>query len=620
MYLIYKKIKKRNARKKLEEQLQRTTGHSDTPVGVNEMVLETDPKIAPKLSGTVPEKGSSPEEKAAKKKRRVYRWKLILGLFGPFCLQSLDTTIIASALPYIAEDFHQVSQLNWIISAFNLTSAASLFFWAQLSDLFGRHNTLQAAIFTMVVGSAICTGSPTSTFGVLLFGRALQGVGAAGVNISVRTILADGVSLSEYAVNWTIFALVSGIGFSIGPVIGGYLTTASWRWCFAINLPIGVAAMILAVFILRKDLQGPQPLPQLKGRDLSTVSQRFMARIATIDLGGQMLFLWGFGLLILALTWAGGNYSWSSVTVLAPIVIGAILSIAWLVYERFMVPGAFMARVLPRQKAMVPWELISQRDIGLLFLINFSMGVSMFAVMYFMDLYFALVEGNSSSKAGTSLLYFLPGLGVGDLLAMFASNIWPRQTLPTLILGSLTSAVGITVLAWAVKKAQTDVIYGMMALVGFGIGSRINPASLHGLAYFPAMTAQISCLVSFALPFGGLVGLTIMSTVFTNKSGTDESNPKQGIMWAFIAMIPFMWISVILTTFLGNVWIKKDGGHEVVNGAYLWSLVTRKELTRERRDRGENVPPVIDEKERDVEMTPAQPVSVRIEGDEITRA
>lgn len=112
MYLIYKKIKKRNARKKLEEQLQRTTGHSETPVGVSEMVLETEPKIAPKLSETVPEKESSPEEKAAKKKRRVYRWKLILGLFGPFCLQSLDTTIIASALPYIAEDFRKFLTSN----------------------------------------------------------------------------------------------------------------------------------------------------------------------------------------------------------------------------------------------------------------------------------------------------------------------------------------------------------------------------------------------------------------------------------------------------------------------------------------------------------------------------
>ncbi|KAJ5648924.1 Major facilitator superfamily domain general substrate transporter [Penicillium longicatenatum] len=620
MILIYKKIKKRNERKKLEQR-QQEAGNNEPAVTLTEDALEAQPRVVPKASETAPEKeDSSPENKAAKRKRRVYRWKLILGLFGPFCLQSLDTTIIASALPYIAEDFDQVSQLNWIISAFNLTSAASLFFWAQLSDLFGRHNTLQAAIFTMVIGSAICTGSPTSTFSVLLLGRALQGVGAAGVNISVRTILADGVSLSEFAVNWTIFALVAGIGFSIGPVIGGYLTTASWRWCFAINLPIGVAAMILVVFILRKDLQGPQPLPELEGRDLSTVSRRFMARIATIDFGGQMLFLWGFGLLILALTWAGGNYAWDSAAVLAPIIIGAILSIAWVVYERFMVPGAFMARALPRQKAMMPWELISQRDIGLLFLINFTMGVSMFAVMYFMDLYFALVEGNSSSKAGTSLLYFLPGLGAGVYLAMFSSNIWPRQTLPTLIVGSLASAVGITVLAWAVKAAQTNVIYGMMALVGFGIGSRMNPASLHGLAYFPAMTAQISCLVSFALPFGGLVGLTIMSTVFTNKSGVDQSDPKQGIKWAFIAMIPFMWISVILTTFLGNVWIKKDGGHEVVNGAYLWSFLTRKKLTRESRDRGEDVRPVHDEKQRDIEMTSAQPVSGRIDGDEeITR-
>lgn len=266
----------------------------------------------------------------------------------------------------------------------------------------------------MVIGSAICTGAPTSNFSVLLLGRALQGIGAAGVNISIRTILADRVSLSEYALNWTIFALVSGIGFSIGPVIGGFLTTASWRWCFAINLPIGVVAMIVVVFVLRKELQGPQELPQLESRDMSTGPRRFVARLMTIDYGGQMLFLWGFGLLILALTWAGGNYSWKSAAVLAPIIIGGILAIAWVIYERCMVPGSVMARALPSQKAMVPWELLSQRDVGLLFLVNVSIGVSMFAVMYFMDLYFALVEKRSSSNAGISLLYFLPGLG-GEL-------------------------------------------------------------------------------------------------------------------------------------------------------------------------------------------------------------
>jgi hypothetical protein len=76
-----------------------------------------------------------------------------------------------------------------------------------------------------------------------------------------------------------------------------------------------------------------------------------------------------------------------------------------------------------------------------------------------------------------------------------------------------------------------------------------------------------------------------MSTVFTNKSGESQLDPQRGIMWAFIAMMPVMWLSVLLTTLLGNVWIRKEGGHEVVNGAYLWSFVTRKKLDRERRDR-----------------------------------
>ena len=442
MFLIYRQIKKRNERKRLQASVLNNVGNTnntDNTVTLSHPPVElapvqTAPVKAKELDEKPGKKTLTPEEAAEKRKRNIYRWKIILGLFSPFCLQALDTTIVASALPFIAKDFSmspflnhtvrtnpvtiqtnnfpdQLKQLNWIISAFNLTSAAFLFIWAQLTDLFGRHVVLQTAILIMMIGSAICTGAPTSSFPVLLLGRALQGVGAAGVNISIRTILADRVSLSEYALNWTIFALVSGVGFSIGPVIGGYLTQDSWRWCFAINLPIAVVAMVVVVVFLRNDLQGPVPILEMEGVNVSTRFGRFMARISTIDYGGQMLFLWGFGLLILALTWAGGTYSWDSASVLAPIIVGGVLSVGWIVYERFMVPGSVMAKVFPRQKAMVSWELLRQRDIGLLFLINTSVGVAMFAVMYFMDLYFALVEGTSSGHAGLSLLYFLPGLG-----------------------------------------------------------------------------------------------------------------------------------------------------------------------------------------------------------------
>lgn len=94
MILIYKKIKKRNERKRLEA-LDAVTA----PVDV--AAVPGNPEISKSKEDNTP----SPEEVAEKKRRRVYRWKVILGLFAPFCLQSLDTTIIASALPYIAEDF-----------------------------------------------------------------------------------------------------------------------------------------------------------------------------------------------------------------------------------------------------------------------------------------------------------------------------------------------------------------------------------------------------------------------------------------------------------------------------------------------------------------------------------
>jgi MFS family permease len=300
--------------------------------------------------------------------------------------------------------------LNWIISSFTLTSAAFLFFWAQMADIFGRHVTVQAAIIVMLIGSAVSTGAPTSSFSVLLLGRAIQGIGCSGVNISVRIILADRVSLSEFASNWTVFVLVSGVSFGLGPLIGGYLTQASWRWCFAINLPIALASIFLVAILLRKELVGPQPLPELVEAAESNRRGRVFARLGTIDVGGQMLFLWGLGLLLLALTWGGSTYSWSSAAVLAPLVIGSVMAVAWAIYERSLSPGQTMSRVFPRHRAMMPWDVLSQRDNLLIFLINFGGGMAMFAVIYFSDLYFTLVEMKSSSEAGLALLFYMPGL------------------------------------------------------------------------------------------------------------------------------------------------------------------------------------------------------------------
>jgi MFS family permease len=480
MYLAYKYAKKKQAERRAAREA--SGGSATSPDGASppetrpESQAELTSIDGPNTTSSKPAKlpkekhVETAEEKAAKKARRSYRWKILLGTCLPFALQALDMTVVASALPFIAEAFSEdplslissfqpltiltlllshasptsscstlflprrtcnatichhpttqanmptdsVNELNWIISSYNLTSAAFLPFWAQTTDIFGRHAALQSALILMLIGSALCTGAPTYAYGVLLLGRALQGIASAGIMISVRTILADKGSLRDYSINWTLFSLLNAVTFSVGPVIGGYLTQTSWRWCFAINLPVGVAAMVVAFLILRKELLGPQPIPELGEHshlDVQTHRGRLLARLGTVDYGGQFLFLWGLGLMILAFTWAGGSYAWGSANVLAPLVIGAVLAVAWVLYEYSMAPPHALSRLFARQRAMIRWELLVQKDVGLLLYINFCVGAAMFAVMYFMDLYFAVVLGQSASKSGTNLLYFLPGLG-----------------------------------------------------------------------------------------------------------------------------------------------------------------------------------------------------------------
>lgn len=126
--------------------------------------------------------------------------------------------------------------MNWIIAASELTATAFTAPFAQFADIFGRYWTLQASALFMVFGSALCAGAPTSNFPMLLAGRGIQGLATAGTMILTRIILSDKVSLKDNALNNTVFSLVAGVGYGVGPVIGGYLTSVSWRWCFIINI------------------------------------------------------------------------------------------------------------------------------------------------------------------------------------------------------------------------------------------------------------------------------------------------------------------------------------------------------------------------------------------------
>ncbi|KAH7114219.1 major facilitator superfamily domain-containing protein, partial [Dendryphion nanum] len=525
---------------------------------------------------------------AESRKVRIYRWKMILGLLLPNFLAAVDVTIVAPAVPIISSHFNQLSgSFNWIVAAYTLTFTTFVPSSGQIADIYGRHTALQFHMFWILIGSVLCAAA--TKWSMLLVGRALQGLGAAGVLNLTRIVLSDNMSLADNSRNNTIFSLINGISYAVGPVIGGYLATTSWRYCFVLPIPIAFLSMLLIFFLMRPELA--------RGRVSAKVgdSRRsdYVASFFTFDWPGMIFFIFGVGLVILAIQWGGTQYSWSSPAVVVPLAVGGFLWVLFYFYEYLLGSGRIMARTFPRQVAMLPSYLYQKKDTSLLMLINFASGVALVSAFYFISIYWELAEGYTASEAGVQLLYYTPGLGIGAYTAMFLCNVWPRQTFYPLMVGSGLEAVGLAVLTWSVSTRHKALVNIMLALSGAGTGLRFMPVVLHAAGIWPNRIPSIQSLMSFALPLGETIGISMMGAVFSNKyseglrnispltpgetfstSGTPSLNTlnnlrpdtkeavqnvaAKAVMWAFVSILPFMALSIIAALFLGNVWIGKD--------------------------------------------------------------
>ncbi|KAL4792678.1 major facilitator superfamily domain-containing protein [Aspergillus venezuelensis] len=584
-YLLYKKIKKSRAAKAQADAFPLESQSSPFERTEDVQTLSSLPQ--PKLE----KQSTTPEERTEKRRRRIYRFKLIGALFMPYLLATLDLTIVATSVPFIASHFNELDELNWIVTAFTLTSTALIPTFGQITDIFGRHSTLQFATFLMLVGSTLCAAA--QNWGMLLFGRALQGTASAGLMTTIFIVLADGVSLEENAKNNSVFSLIAGVAYSVGPVVGGYLTDDNWRYCFVISIPIAFLSHIVIYILLRNELK-----PGTYTRRGSRISS-FLSALGTIDIIGTILFIFGVGLVILGTAWGGSAYPWLSSQVLAPLIVGGVCFTSFFIYEYLLEKGTF-ERIFPRQKPMIPYSMFKRLDTIRLVILQFSAGASMYSIFYYIGVYFTLVEEYPASKAGVQLLYYIPGLGVGVYLAILMCNTLPAQTFHPLTLGTLLETLGITLVTYGIHAQKTSVLNGMMVLAGAGTGIRMMPASLHATGVWPDRIPAALSLLRFAMPFGGTLGITIMGSVFNNKlasgiasipgvngatsavsaedlahGGADSLGfiadlptslqqavrlkGRDAIMWAYIAILPILGISLVTGLFLGNVWIKKKG-------------------------------------------------------------
>src|SRR5215469_10391360 len=216
---------------------------------------------------------------------------IVAGIMLAMFLSALEQTIVAPALPAIGRSLGGIDELSWVVTAYLLAVTATTPLFGKLSDIYGRRVVLLWAIGIFIGGSIACAMAPT--IWILVFARALQGIGGGGLLPIAQTIIADLLSPQERPIVQGRTSIMFMSASILGPVLGGFLTDQlHWSLIFWINLPLGAAALVMSERALR----------QLPRND----------RPHRLDVIGAVLMVAAALLLMLALAWGGTHYPWFS--------------------------------------------------------------------------------------------------------------------------------------------------------------------------------------------------------------------------------------------------------------------------------------------------------------------
>jgi EmrB/QacA subfamily drug resistance transporter len=397
-------------------------------------------------------------------------------------LSGLDTIILVTALPTIVGDLGGLRELSWVLTVYMLTSTASSPIIGKLSDLMGRKTLFQLSLLVFLGGSAL-SGFSHSINQLIAF-RAVQGIGAGGLGVLSRTIVADivpGRQLGRYQGIMTSSFAVSSVA---GPLVGGLIVDhTSWRWIFYVNLPLGLLALIVASVALKT----PRTRRQVK-----------------IDYGGSALLVASVVAFLLATTWAGTRYGWSSAEIIGLIVGG------------FALAAVFVYCELRAREPIMPTRLFRNRIYTVASGSGFVLGMAMFGPWVVMPIFLQVVTGVSATNSG---LLLLPLLGSFTLSSVCTGLLITRtgryRIFP--IIGTSLMFIGFllyTRIGLKTTRLETSLY---MVVVGAGIGLMLevltiavqNSAAPEDLG---AATAGVGFFNSIGGAFGTAICLSIMNS------------------------------------------------------------------------------------------------------------
>ena len=420
-------------------------------------------------------------ERTALTQRRVLL--IIIGLLLGMLLAALDQTIVATALPTIAGDLHDLSHLSWVVTAYILASTASTPLWGKLGDQYGRKSFFQAAIVIFLAGS-ILSGISSTMIELIAF-RALQGIGGGGLMIGAQAIIGDVVPPRERGRYQGLFGAVFGVTSVVGPLIGGFfVTNLSWRWVFYINLPVGGAALLVTAAVLPSTL----------------------ARVHhVIDYLGTILLAAAATSLVLLTTLGGTTYPWLS----APIGIlaagGLVLLVIFVLVER------------RAAEPVLPLRLFANRVFSATSAIGFIVGFAMFGAITYLPQYMQVVRGASPTGSGLQLLPLMAGLLLTSTGTGLLITRWGRYKIFP-ILGTAVMTVGMYLLSLMGVATSTLASSAYMFVLGVGIGGVMQVlviAVQNAVGYEDLGVATAGA--TFFRSIGGSFGTAVFGAIFANS-------------------------------------------------------------------------------------------------------
>ena len=420
-------------------------------------------------------------QKGSEKAMRA--WVLVLTSLAA-CMISLDSQVVATALSTIRLHLGaSIEELEWTVNAYTLSFAVLLMTGAALGDRFGRRRLFVAGLGLFVLASAACALAPNA--GWLIAARALQGCGSALVMPLALTLLSTAFPPERRGRALGIFTSVAGLALLVGPVVGGAIAQGlAWQWIFWLNVPIGLIVIPLVLGRIQESF-GPRTVLDIAGLVLIT--------------GAIFGLVWGLV--------RGNSAGWGSLEVVASLVAGVGLAVAFVVWE-------LRARV-----PMVPMRFFRSRAFSAGNTANFLLFAAIFGTLFFLAQFLQTAQGYGPLTAG---LHLLPWTACLFVVAPISGSLVNRVgERPLIVGGLLLQAIG---LAWIGLIARPDLAYAgfVVPLIIAGIGGSLAmPAAQNAVvsAVAPNEIGKASGTVSMLRQLGGAFGVAILAAVFASIGG-----------------------------------------------------------------------------------------------------